>query len=84
MATLGLQGYWIWDGLDDKKLKLPVGTYIVFTEIFNLDGKKENFKNIVVLARNQLTLILTSKYIYNGIDWKSNTALEYRTMKFTN
>ena len=50
-ATLGLQGYWIWDGLDDKKLKLPVGTYILFTEMFNLQGKKESFKNVVVLAR---------------------------------
>jgi len=50
-ATLGLQGYWIWDGLDDKKLKLPIGTYILFTEIFNLNGKKEIFKNVVVLAR---------------------------------
>ena len=49
--TLGLEGYWNWDGLDDKKLKLPVGTYILFTEIFNLNGKKENFKNVVVLAR---------------------------------
>ena len=50
-ATLGLQGYWVWDGLNDKKLKLPIGTYIVFTEIFNLNGKKEIFKNVVVLAR---------------------------------
>jgi flagellar hook assembly protein FlgD len=50
-GTLGLSGYWNWDGLDDKKLKLPSGTYIVFTEIFNLKGKKENFKNVVVLAR---------------------------------
>jgi len=50
-ATLGLQGYWIWDGLDDKKLKLPVGSYILFTEIFNLNGKKEIFKNVIVLAR---------------------------------
>lgn len=50
-ATLGLQGYWVWDGLDDKKLKLPVGTYILFTDIFNLNGKKESFKNVVVLAR---------------------------------
>lgn len=50
-GTLGLQGYWIWDGLDDKRLKLPVGTYILFTEIFNLSGKKEIFKNVVVLAR---------------------------------
>jgi hypothetical protein len=48
---LGLEGYWNWDGLDDKKLKLPVGTYILYTEIFNLKGKKESFKNVVVLAR---------------------------------
>lgn len=50
-GTLGLQGYWNWDGLDDKVLKLPVGTYILFTELFNLKGKKEKFKNVVVLAR---------------------------------
>lgn len=50
-GTLGLKGYWNWDGLDDKGLKLPVGTYIIFTEIFNLQGKKERFKNTVVLAR---------------------------------
>jgi hypothetical protein len=50
-ATLGLQGYWVWDGLDDKKSKLPIGTYILFTEIFNLSGKKEILKNVVVLAR---------------------------------
>ena len=50
-GTMGLNGYWNWDGLDDKGLKLPVGTYVVFTEIFNLQGKKQQFKNVVVLAR---------------------------------
>lgn len=50
-GTLGLNGYWNWDGLDDKGLKLPVGSYVVFTEIFNLQGKKSSFKNVVVLAR---------------------------------
>jgi hypothetical protein len=49
-GTMGLQGSWTWDGLDDKKQKLPVGSYIIFTEIFNLQGKKEKFKNVVVLA----------------------------------
>lgn len=51
-GTLGLSGYWNWDGLDDRGLKLPVGAYIIFTEIFNLSGKIERFKNVVVLARN--------------------------------
>jgi hypothetical protein len=50
-GTLALSGYWNWDGLDDKGNKLPVGTYILFTEIFNLQGKKNKFKNTVVLAR---------------------------------
>jgi flagellar hook assembly protein FlgD len=50
-GTLSLEGYWTWDGLDDKRMKLPVGTYIIFTEIFNLSGRKQSFKNVVVLAR---------------------------------
>ncbi len=50
-GTLGLKGYWNWDGLDDKGLKLPVGTYVIFTEIFNLQGKKQQYKSVVVLAR---------------------------------
>ena len=53
-GTLGLKGYWNWDGLDDKGVRLPVGVYILFTEFFNLQGKKEQFKNTVVLARNLL------------------------------
>ncbi len=51
-GILGLKGYWNWDGLDERGMKLPVGTYVIFTEIFNLKGKKSAFKNIVVLARN--------------------------------
>jgi flagellar hook assembly protein FlgD len=50
-STLGLNGYWNWDGLDDRGNKLPVGTYIVFSELFNLQGRKERLKNTVVLAR---------------------------------
>jgi hypothetical protein len=50
-ALLGLKGSWNWDGLNESGQRLSIGTYIVFTEIFNLHGKKQQFKNTVVLAR---------------------------------
>jgi hypothetical protein len=50
-ALPGLKGFWTWDGLGEKRERLPVGTYIIYTELFNLKGKKERFKNTVVLAR---------------------------------
>ncbi|GAA4744101.1 hypothetical protein GCM10023229_24620 [Flavisolibacter ginsenosidimutans] len=48
---LGLKGSWIWDGLGENHTKLSIGTYVVLTEIFNLQGKKKSFKQAVVLAR---------------------------------
>jgi hypothetical protein len=50
-GMLGLKGGWNWDGLSEEKAKLPVGTYVIFTELFNLGGKKQRFKNTVVLGR---------------------------------
>ena len=48
---LGLKGSWNWDGLNENGQKLSVGSYIIYTEIFNLQGKKKQFKNTVVLVR---------------------------------
>ncbi|MBS1735504.1 MAG: lamin tail domain-containing protein [Bacteroidetes bacterium] len=50
-ALSAQQGYFRWDGLDDKSKQLPQGIYIIFTEIFNKEGKRRQFKNSVVLAR---------------------------------
>jgi hypothetical protein len=50
-GMLGLKGSWNWDGLDEKKQRLPMGSYIIFTELFNLQGKKLQFKKVIVLAR---------------------------------
>ena len=47
----GLKGSWTWDGLNEKGQRLPLGAYIIFTELFNLQGKKKQFKSSVVLAR---------------------------------
>jgi hypothetical protein len=50
-GTMGLNGNWNWDGLNDKNAKLPIGTYIIYTEIYNLQGKRKHFKHAIVLAR---------------------------------
>ncbi len=50
-ALSGIKGYYRWDGLGDKMQKLPVGIYIIYTEIFNLQGKTKKFKNTIVVAR---------------------------------
>ncbi len=49
-ATLPQAASFRWDGLDDKLRKVPVGVYVIFTEVFSLDGKKKSFKNPVIVA----------------------------------
>ena len=50
-ALCGIKGNFRWDGLGEKFQKLPVGIYVMYTEVFNLAGKKKQFKNTIVLAR---------------------------------
>jgi hypothetical protein len=49
-TLLGRKGSFRWDGLDEKLQKLRTGRYIIFTEIFNLEGKRSTYKNVAVLA----------------------------------
>jgi hypothetical protein len=50
-ALSGVRGSYTWDGLGEKQQKLSQGIYIIFTEIFNTEGKKKQFKSTIVLAR---------------------------------
>ena len=49
-ATAGTTASFRWDGLDDKQQKLPPGNYVALTEVFNLQGKTKQFRNMVTLA----------------------------------
>ena len=50
-ALCGTSGSFRWDGLGEKNQQLATGVYVVFTEVFNLNGKKKHFKTPIVVAR---------------------------------
>jgi hypothetical protein len=39
-----------WDGLTESRNKAPVGIYIVYIEVLNLNGNVSHYKNVAVLA----------------------------------
>ena len=47
---VGQEGSVLWNGLDNNGNKVPVGVYVVFTEVFNFDGTVKQFKNAAVVA----------------------------------
>jgi hypothetical protein len=50
-GLLGNRSNIVWDGLGENKQFLPVGIYIIFTEIFDLQGNIKRWKLPVVMAR---------------------------------
>jgi len=50
-TTLSARGSFRWDGLNDKQQRVPVGNYVVWFEVFNLQGQKQVFKKGVTIAR---------------------------------
>jgi hypothetical protein len=50
-TTCAASGSFRWDGLDDKLQRVPVGNYVIYTDIFNLKGQRKTFKNSVSVAR---------------------------------
>lgn len=49
-GTMGIQGCWKWDGLDQRMQPLPVGQYVVYVEWFDLKGRRQHSKKVVILA----------------------------------
>jgi len=48
--TMSTQGSIIWDGLNDSGQLCKVGLYVIRTDIFNINGSTDSFKQTCVLA----------------------------------
>jgi hypothetical protein len=48
---LGISGKIKWDGLNEQRSMLPVGHYVMFCELFNLQGKTKKFRIPLTLVR---------------------------------
>lgn len=47
---LGTKGTFSWDGINDDREKARIGIYIVYFEVFDLDGNVKHYKKTCVLA----------------------------------
>lgn len=47
---LSTEGAFVWDGITSENEKAGMGIYIVFVEVFDLNGKVEKFKKTAVLG----------------------------------
>ncbi len=48
--TLNTEGAWVWDGLDQTNTKAKTGIYVIYVEVFELDGNVKKYKRTAVLA----------------------------------
>ena len=46
----GTEGVFTWDGIGDDNQKAPIGMYIVFIEIFDLEGGNKKYKKTAVVG----------------------------------
>ena len=44
------EGEWIWDGLDTDGMRTKVGIYILYVELFDIEGATKKYKKAVVVA----------------------------------
>ena len=46
----GQEGGYVWNGLDSRGNRVPLGLYVVVTEVFDVSGMVRKYKNAVVVA----------------------------------
>tara|TARA_B100001142_G_scaffold241512_1_gene240517 strand:+ start:88 stop:399 length:312 start_codon:yes stop_codon:yes gene_type:complete len=44
--------HWVWNGLDQNNLKLPVGLYMIVIELTKAEGKQEILRHPIVLSNH--------------------------------
>jgi hypothetical protein len=47
---IGRAGGFVWNGLDARGNRVPLGLYVVVTEVFDMDGLVKKYKNVVAVA----------------------------------
>ena len=47
---MGRNGCFVWNGLDEQGHEVPLGLYVVVTELFNWEGKVFRYRNAVAVA----------------------------------
>ncbi|RDC64609.1 lamin tail domain-containing protein [Adhaeribacter pallidiroseus] len=47
---LANQGFFQWDGTNSQQQKAPIGYYVLFIELFNMQGNVQTFKETVVVG----------------------------------
>jgi hypothetical protein len=47
---LGTRGLFSWDGLTDDNQKAAIGIYVIFVDVFDLEGKRQQYKKTAVLG----------------------------------
>jgi hypothetical protein len=48
--TVGTEGFFTWDGLDDQRRKAKMGIYVVYMKVYNPQGSVKSFKETCVVA----------------------------------
>ncbi|MFM6953395.1 MAG: lamin tail domain-containing protein [Sphingobacteriaceae bacterium] len=48
--SLGTEGVWIWDGLNEQAERVPIGIYILKVQVFNTNGVVKNYTKTCAVA----------------------------------